>query len=91
MDTDSAHILVKHKKLVENVRPRLRDKFLTLYNKHFETRPKINGIWVEEGFFENGEYLGEKCYRLYNSSNSNYLTHMKGPNSFFQHDTTLII
>ena len=86
MDTDSAHILVKHKKLVENVRPRLRDKFLTLFDKHFETGPKISGIWVEEGFFENGEYLGEKCYRLYNSSNSNYLTHMKGLNSFFQHE-----
>ena len=49
MDTDSAHILVKHKKLVENVRPRLRDKFLTLFDKHFETGPKISGIWVEEG------------------------------------------
>jgi hypothetical protein len=85
MDTDSAHILVKHKKLIDNVHPRLQERFRALYNKHFETGPKISGIWVEEGFFENGEYLGEKCYRLYNSSNSHFLTHMKGLNAHFQH------
>jgi len=31
----------------------------------------MSGIWVEEGFYECGEYLAEKCYRLYNKSDDN--------------------
>jgi len=85
MDTDSAHFLVKHKKFEENVDLCLRSKFLELYNKHFESGDKISGIWVEEGFFDTGEYLGEKSYRLYNESDRNvYITHMKGLNTYFQ-------
>ena len=84
MDTDSAHFLVKHKKLEENVNLNIRFMFQTLFNKHFETGSKISGIWVEEGFYENAEYIGEKCYRLYNLTNANYLTHMKGLNAHFQ-------
>jgi len=84
MDTDSAHFLVKHKKLEENVNLSIRFMFQTLFNKHFETGSKISGIWVEEGFYENAEYIGEKCYRLYNLTNANYLTHMKGLNAHFQ-------
>jgi hypothetical protein len=84
MDTDSAHFLVKFKHLEENVHPQLRPRFQTLFNKHFETGPKISGIWVQEGFYECGEYLAEKCYRLYNKSDDIYLTHMKGLNAHFQ-------
>jgi hypothetical protein len=84
MDTDSAHILVKHSKLLDNVDSSLQKKFSLLVNKHFETGPKLSGIWVEEGFFQMGEYLGEKSYRLYNRTDGTYLTHMKGLNSFFQ-------
>jgi len=62
----------------------LQKKFSLLVNKHFETGPKLSGIWVEEGFFQMGEYLGEKSYRLYNRTDGTYLTHMKGLNSFFQ-------
>jgi hypothetical protein len=86
MDTDSAHFLVKFKNLEENVHPQLRPHFQSLFNKHFETGPKISGIWVEEGFYECGEYLAEKCYRLYNKNNTLYLTHMKGLNAHFQHE-----
>jgi len=85
MDTDSAHFLVKHKSLEENVNPQLRPLFKEFFTKHFETgSKKISGIWVEEGFYECGEYLGEKCYRLYNKSDNIYLTHMKGLNATFQ-------
>jgi hypothetical protein len=37
MDTDSAHVLVKHKNLSSNVNPRLRDIFLSLLPKHFDS------------------------------------------------------
>lgn len=84
MDTDSAHFLVKHKKFIDNVDKSLQDEFKCQFNKHFETGDKISGIWVQEGFYEFGEYLGEKCYRLYNTSDSTYLTHMKGLNTHFQ-------
>jgi hypothetical protein len=83
-DTDSAHFAVADKKLENNVDKELRPLFTGLYNKHFETGDKISGIWVEEGFYEGAEYLGEKCYQLYNESNPFYLTHMKGLNSNFQ-------
>jgi len=84
MDTDSAHFLVKHKKFIDNVDKSLQDEFKCQFNKHFETGDKISGIWVQEGFYEFGEYLGEKCYKLYNTSDSTYLTHMKGLNTHFQ-------
>jgi hypothetical protein len=58
MDTDSAHILVKHYKLIDNVDHTLQEEFSLLFNKHFETGPKLSGIWVEEGFYEMGEFLG---------------------------------
>jgi hypothetical protein len=85
MDTDSAHFLVKYKNIEENVDPSLRPLFQSLFTKHFEHGSnKISGVWVEEGFYECGEYLAEKCYRLYNKSNKTYLTHMKGLNTNFQ-------
>lgn len=84
MDTDSAHFLVKHKLLKDNVDSNLRFIFDHFYDKHFETGNKTSGIWVEEGFYTVGEYLGEKCYRLYNKDNSLYITHMKGLNANFQ-------
>jgi len=84
MDTDSAHFLVKHKTLEENVSPILKYLFKKQFDKHFETGNKMSGIWVEEGFYECAEYLGEKCYRLYNKTSDTYLTHMKGLNASFQ-------
>jgi len=85
MDTDSSHLLVKHSYLPDNVHPLLRDRFLQLYPKHFEGGGKMAGIWVEEAFYTIGEYLGEKCYRLYNSQpDLPYVTHMKGLNTHFQ-------
>ena len=44
----------------------------------------MSGIWVEEGFYECGEYLAEKCYRLDNKSDDKYITLMKGLNATFQ-------
>jgi len=82
MDTDSAHFLVKHRKFEDNVDKKLRDVFLSLYDKHFETGQKVSGIWVEEGFFTSGRYIGEKSYVL--SSSEKTLSHMKGLNSMFQ-------
>ena len=84
MDTDSAHFLLKHKQFIDNVSPMLQASFLKDEHKHFETGPKISGIWVHEGFFECGEYIGEKSYRLYNLTDEDYLTHMKGLNKQFQ-------
>jgi len=84
MDTDSAHFLVKHKQIENNVDDNLKLQFLSLFDKHFETGNKISGIWVEEGFFEHGEYFGEKCYRLFRANEHTYLTHIKGLNNFFQ-------
>lgn len=84
MDTDSAHFLLKYPRFEDNVDHNLKSVFKSLFNKHFETGSKISGIWVEEGFYELAEYLGEKCYRLYNKNNDKYLTHMKGMNSKFQ-------
>jgi hypothetical protein len=82
MGTDSAHFLVKHKRFEDNVDENLKVKFSALYDKHFETGDKISGIWVEEGFFNSGEYIGEKSYKLSNENHT--LTHMKGLNSMFQ-------
>jgi len=84
MDTDSAHFLLLHPNLAENVDYNLRNEFLTLLDKHFNSGPKISGIWVHENFFENAEYLGEKSYFLYNNSNDDFITHMKGLNTTFQ-------
>ena len=84
MDTDSAHFLVKHKILEYNVSPHLQPFFKKQFDKHFESGSKMSGVWVEEGFYECGEYLAEKCYRLFNKSDTNYLTHMKGLNTHFQ-------
>jgi hypothetical protein len=87
MDTDSAHFLVKYPKFVDNVDKNLQHCFQLQFNKHFETGNKISGIWVEEGFFNTGEYLGEKCYRLFNKDNKDiYITHMKGLNTYFQNE-----
>ena len=86
MDTDSAHFLVKYNKFEDNVDQHLRKEFLSLFDKHFETGNKISGIWVEEGVFDAGEYLGEKCYRLYNENDAIYITHMKGLNTHFQNE-----
>jgi hypothetical protein len=84
MDTDSAHFLLKHKNFKDNVDAALQPMFLRLFNKHFETGNKISGVWVEEGFYDMGEYIGEKCYTLFNKDNNIYVTHMKGLNPFFQ-------
>jgi len=84
MDTDSAHFLVKHKEFKDNVDLQIRDKFEILFDKHFETGQKISGIWVQEGFFESAQYIGEKCYVLYDKKNNNNVSHMKGCNTHFQ-------
>jgi hypothetical protein len=84
MDTDSAHFLLKYPKFSDNVDPKFQFEFNTLFNLHFETGGKLSGIWVEEGFFTNAEYLGEKCYRLFNEDNDFFITHMKGLNANFQ-------
>jgi hypothetical protein len=84
MDTDSAHFLVKHKNFRNNVDSNLISSFDRQYSKHFESGNKISGIWVEEGFFDIGEYIGEKCYKLYNENEDKFITHMKGLNSYFQ-------
>jgi len=84
MDTDSAHFLVKHKNFEENVDNNLKKMFLQYFSKHFETGNKLSGIWVQEGFFNVAEYIGEKCYKLYNEDNHTYVTHMKGLSFFFQ-------
>jgi len=85
MDTDSAHFLMKYAKFEDNVDQTLRADFLAMYDKHFETGNKISGVWVEEGFFNTAEYLGEKCYRLFDDFNkTKYITHMKGLNAYFQ-------
>jgi hypothetical protein len=84
MDTDSAHFLLKHKNFKDNVDTNLQPMFLKLFNKHFESGNKISGVWVEEGFYDMGEYIGEKCYKLFNKDNNIYVTHMKGLNPFFQ-------
>lgn len=84
MDTDSAHFLVKYKNFIDNVDSNLQPIFKRLYNKHFETGNKISGIWVEEGFFNSGNYIGEKCYTLFNEDKTISVTHMKGLNSNFQ-------
>jgi hypothetical protein len=82
MDTDSAHFLVKHKRFEDNVDENLKSQFLSLFDKHFETGDKISGIWVEEGFFNSGKYIGEKSYVLTDENKT--LSHMKGLNSTFQ-------
>ncbi len=84
MDTDSAHFLVKYKDFKDNVDTHLQLSFKNLFHKHFETGCKISGIWVQEGFYTTGEYIGEKCYILKNSEDLNNLIHMKGLNNFFQ-------
>jgi hypothetical protein len=84
MDTDSAHFLVKHKNFRDNVDANLQPMFLKMFNKHFESGNKISGVWVEEGFYDIGEYIGEKCYKLFNKDSNIYITHMKGLNTFFQ-------
>ena len=84
MDTDSAHLLVKYKNYVENVDKHLQAQFLAEFPKHFECGNKLSGIWVEENFFENAEYIGEKSYRLFNNDETQFLTHMKGLNQYFQ-------
>ena len=82
MDTDSAHFLVHHKSFKDNVDKNLQSEFCSLFDKHFETGNKVSGIWVEEGFFNSGQYIGEKSYVLY--KNDTTLSHMKGLNTFFQ-------
>ena len=83
MDTDSAHFMVKHENFADNVDENLKNEFNCLYNKHFETGEKISGIWVIEGYFKTGQYIGEKCYILTGDDNHT-LTHMKGLNNMFQ-------
>jgi len=84
MDTDSAHILLHHSKLHENVDDHLREDFLDSYKKHFEEGHKVSGIWVAEGFFTSAHYIGEKSYVLSNPSTEKTVTHMKGLNRNFQ-------
>ena len=84
MDTDSAHFLLKHKHFRDNVDYNLQHKFVRLFDKHFETGNKVSGIWVQEGFYDTAEYIGEKSYILYNKNDDRYLTHMKGLNTSFQ-------
>ena len=84
MDTDSAHFLVKHKKFEDNVDENLRNDFKKLFNKHFETGEKLSGIWVQEGFYNSAQYIGEKSYILYDTDKNTHLSHMKGLNTFFQ-------
>jgi hypothetical protein len=81
MDTDSAHFLLKHEKFEDNVDENLRNEFINLKRKHFEEF-KISGIWVEEGFYKSGKYIGEKSYVLSNENKT--MSHMKGLNSMFQ-------
>jgi len=83
MDTDSAHIAVQHKNLIENIDDELQQSFLQKYDKHFE-KYKLAGIWVNEGFFTNANYIGEKSYVLFNSHTNKPLSHMKGLNQHFQ-------
>ena len=84
MDTDSAHFLLQNRNFLDNIDDNLKQSFSNSFNKHFEQGNKLSGIWVEEGFFEMAEYKGEKSYKLYNKSNDQYITHMKGLNTFFQ-------
>ena len=84
MDTDSAHFLVKHKKFEENVDSNLQCQFISEFDQHFDTGPKISGIWVQEGFYTSARYIGEKSYVLSNKENNSHLSHMKGLNSAFQ-------
>ena len=83
MDTDSSHFAVFSKNLVDNVPDTLKAEFLQLFTKHFEHH-KISGIWVIENIFDSAEYIGEKCYYLFNTDSPNYLSHMKGLNVYFQ-------
>jgi len=83
IDTDSAHILLHHKDLIENIDPPLRDNFNLMYQEHFESTA-ISGIWVTEGFFHQATYIGEKCYIMNNTINNQTLSHMKGLNKMFQ-------
>jgi len=84
MDTDSAHFALKHKEFIDNVDPNFKQSFQRLIKKHFENGPKLSGIWVQENYFDIGEYIGEKSYLLYNKNKENYVTHMKGLNAQFQ-------
>ena len=85
MDTDSAHFLLKHPRLEDNVDISLRQEFLRFYPYHFESGSKLSGIWVFENFMNTAEYLGEKCYRLYNKDHpEEFITHMKGLSTSFQ-------
>lgn len=84
MDTDSAHLLLKHKTFIDNVDDHLKQAFEKLFPKHFDSGNKISGIWVQEGFFEKAHYIGEKSYVLSNDSNTSYVAHMKGLNQHFQ-------
>jgi len=81
MDTDSAHISIHHKDFLENIDLPLRENFKLLYNNNFENT-KISGIWVNEGQYESGMYIGEKSYILYSSNHT--LSHMKGLSKYFQ-------
>jgi len=84
MDTDSAHFLLKNKNLIENVDSNLQLSFSMLFNKHFESGTKVSGVWVHEGFYISGNYIGEKCYKLYSDTNNKNVVHMKGLNYYFQ-------
>ena len=84
MDTDSAHFLVKHKMFEDNVDLDLKSQFKAEYDNHFDSGPKISGIWVHEGFFTSAYYIGEKSYILTNEDNNSHLSHMKGLNNYFQ-------
>jgi DNA polymerase elongation subunit (family B) len=84
MDTDSAHFLVKHKEFEDNVDDNLKKNFKLLFDKHFETGEKLSGIWVQEGFYNSAQYIGEKSYILYDTDKNTHMSHMKGLNTFFQ-------
>jgi len=84
MDTDSAHFLLQNPNLIENIDDHLKQEFQTMIDKHFDSGTKLSGVWVHENFFENAEYFGEKSYYLFNESNDEFITHMKGLSSYFQ-------
>jgi len=84
MDTDSAHFLLKFPNFIDNVDPNLQHSFHRQFDKHFDSGSKLSGIWVHENIFDNGNYLGEKSYDLYNDDDNHVVTHMKGLNKQFQ-------
>lgn len=83
MDTDSLHLCLQHENLLDNIDLNLQSSFIANIPKHFDSGPKLSGVWVIENIFKWGNYIGEKCYIL-KKNDQEYLTHMKGLNTSFQ-------